>query len=54
MLPWVKGWGADVKILAPTAMSEMMIGETRALVRLYGLDDQQAQRTSTIDDFFGG
>lgn len=54
MLPWVKGWGASVKILAPTEMREMMIGEARALARLYGLDDQQTQRSSTIDDFFGG
>jgi CRISPR-associated endonuclease/helicase Cas3 len=54
MLPWVRGWGASVKILAPTEMSEVMIGEARALARLYGLDDQKTQRTSTIDNFFGG
>ena len=54
MLPWVRGWGASVTILAPTEMSEVMIGEARALARLYGLDDKKTQRSSTIDDFFGG
>jgi CRISPR-associated endonuclease/helicase Cas3 len=55
MLPWVKGWGAGIEILAPVEMRETMIGEVRTLARLYGLDDAaKGRHTTTVDDFFGG
>jgi CRISPR-associated endonuclease/helicase Cas3 len=35
MLPWVKGWGADVEVLAPEDLWERLVNETRRLALLY-------------------
>ncbi len=53
MLPWIRGWGADVEVVGPLEMRETAIGETRALSRLYEIAHQGATRQSTVDDFFG-
>lgn len=53
MLPWLRGWGADVEVVGPLEMRETAIGETRALCRLYAIDNQEATQQSTVDDFFG-
>jgi predicted DNA-binding transcriptional regulator YafY len=34
--PWIRGWGADVEVLAPPELREKMMGEARRLARLYG------------------
>jgi CRISPR-associated endonuclease/helicase Cas3 len=36
MLPWIRGWGADVEVLAPQELREVMTGEARAMAQLYG------------------
>jgi CRISPR-associated endonuclease/helicase Cas3 len=57
MLPWIRGWGADVEVLGPAWLRETMMGEAKAMAKLYGWhistrpDDASS---STIDDFFGG
>lgn len=52
MLPWIRGWGADVEVLEPKPIREQMMGEVRALARHYGIE-AKAER-DIFDDFFGG
>jgi CRISPR-associated endonuclease/helicase Cas3 len=60
MLPWIRGWGADVEVLAPEGLRERMAAEARRLARQYGwevhrdsgTDEQDEHRF--FDDFFGG
>ncbi len=55
MLPWIRGWGADVEVLAPETLRETLMGEARALARLYGWQvGRDATFGSVLDDFFGG
>ena len=35
MLPWIRGWGADVEVVGPEELWEALVGETRKLARLY-------------------
>lgn len=35
MMPWIRGWGADVEVLMPEKLRSDMAGNTRALVKLY-------------------
>ena len=37
MLPWIRGWGADVEVLAPEELRLTLIREAKALARLYGV-----------------
>ena len=61
MLPWVRGWGADVEVVGPEELRERMAGEARRLAKVYGWEAHRAgQEESTPDehqffsDFFGG
>jgi predicted DNA-binding transcriptional regulator YafY len=36
MLPWIRGWGADVEVLAPEGIREMLRQEMRAAAEIYG------------------
>ncbi len=62
MLPWIRGWGADVEVLAPEKLREQMAGEARRLAKAYGWDIHRndAETSDTEDDhqffsdFFGG
>jgi len=42
MVPWIRGWGADVEVLAPPELREMMTGEARRLARVYGVGAELA------------
>ncbi len=60
MLPWVRGWGADVTVLAPEEMRREMIGEARRLAERYGWRAYRGDEASTAPsldqtfrDFFG-
>jgi CRISPR-associated endonuclease/helicase Cas3 len=44
MLPWIRGWGADVEIIEPQSLRDEMIGEARALAKLYGISDSSRDR----------
>ena len=35
MLPWVRGWGADVEVLEPKELREALVRETRKLAEVY-------------------
>lgn len=44
MLPWIRGWGADVEVLEPTDLRERIASEAEATVRLYGRGGGQQRR----------
>lgn len=55
MLPWVRGWGADVEVLAPEELRETLMGEAKAMAETYGWfvsSDPSSQGSSTLKDFF--
>lgn len=35
MMPWIRGWGADVEVLEPEKLREALRGEARRMARLY-------------------
>jgi CRISPR-associated endonuclease/helicase Cas3 len=39
MLPWVRGWGADVEVLEPRELREALEKEARRLARMYGVGE---------------
>ena len=39
MLPWIRGWGADVEVLDPDYIRQQVAAEAEALARLYGRAD---------------
>ncbi|NDJ78008.1 MAG: WYL domain-containing transcriptional regulator [Chloroflexi bacterium] len=43
--PWIRSWGADCEVLEPVELRNEMIGETRALMRLYRIE----AKTDTVD-----
>jgi len=56
MLPWVRGWGADVEVVEPLIFREVLVGEARGMAEMYGwfVSSQPSGGSSTLDDFFGG
>lgn len=56
MLPWIRGWGADVEVVEPKELRETLIGEAKAMAEKYGwfVSSQPGGKSSTLDDFFGG
>jgi CRISPR-associated endonuclease/helicase Cas3 len=36
MLPWIRGWGADVEVLGPGELKEILINEAKKLAEQYG------------------
>ena len=56
MLPWIRGWGADVEVLEPNELRETLMGETKVMAERYGwfVSSQPTGQSSTLDDFFGG
>jgi CRISPR-associated endonuclease/helicase Cas3 len=56
MLPWIRGWGADVEVIAPVNLRETLMGEARAMAIVYGWHisaEATSKRVSTLDEFFG-
>ena len=55
MLPWVRGWGPEVEVLAPSGLRLALVGEAQALAKLYGW--QTRRRAATLvpshDESFG-
>lgn len=62
MVPWVRGWGADVEVLEPQALRDKLVGEARRLAELYGwktgrgnvAPEATPSLADTFGDFFGG
>ena len=55
MLPWIRGWGADVDVLEPIELRETLMGETKAMAEQYGwyVSSQREKTPSVLDDFYG-
>ena len=59
MLPWIRGWGADVEVVEPEELRERIIGEARRLAAMYGWEVHRAVGQTVenehrfFDDFFG-
>ncbi len=60
MLPWIRGWGADVEVLAPEDLRRRLRAESRVMAERYGWTvGQTAQEgppspEDTFDLLFGG
>jgi len=61
MVPWIRGWGADVEVVEPKELRERMTGEARRLARMYGWEiHRNISRNAAndphrfFDDFFEG
>ena len=56
MLPWIRGWGTDCKVLGPVELRETLMGEAKAMAELYDwyVSTSPEPHQTTIDDFFGG
>jgi hypothetical protein len=48
MLPWIRGWGGDVEVLAPPALRDRLRGEARRLARTYGWDVYRREPTGDV------
>lgn len=44
MLPWIRGWGADVEVLEPKDLREALVRETQGLAVLYKVMKEQVQK----------
>ncbi|MCB0212826.1 MAG: WYL domain-containing protein, partial [Anaerolineae bacterium] len=61
MLNWVRGWGADVEVVEPEWLREMLMGEARRLAEMYGWSTtksghpagESSPLSQTFSDFFG-
>ncbi|MEW6504884.1 MAG: CRISPR-associated helicase Cas3' [Chloroflexota bacterium] len=45
MLPWIRGWGADVEVLEPKELREALEKEARRLARVYGVGKVNEPKT---------
>jgi CRISPR-associated endonuclease/helicase Cas3 len=42
MMPWIRGWGADVEVLEPEPLRELLSLESQRMVSLYGISATQS------------
>lgn len=45
MLPWIRGWGADVEVLAPEWLRKTLEAEVRKMARMYGVGGEPVPAT---------
>ena len=55
MLPWIRGWGADVALIAPQELRDQLSGEARRLAESYAwcVSRDGTARSDTLDQTFG-
>lgn len=56
MIPWIRGWGADVEVLEPGELRETLMGEAKALAEIYEWKVTRYSKrgeSTVLDDFFG-
>jgi len=53
LLPWVRGWGADCEVVEPREFRETLMGETKRLMRVYGIDQAQNINTDRLLRLWG-
>jgi CRISPR-associated endonuclease/helicase Cas3 len=42
MVPWIRGWGADVEVVKPTGLRASLTRHTRLLAKVYGVQTPQS------------
>jgi CRISPR-associated endonuclease/helicase Cas3 len=50
MLPWLRGWGADVEVLAPEELRDQVAEEARRLARTYGWEIHRGDQETPAED----
>lgn len=45
MLPWIRGWGADVEVLVPPWLRKALETEVQKMARMYGVCENEAAMT---------
>lgn len=48
MLPWIRGWGADVEVLEPPELKRAIIRHVRKMMKQYGLQAEGDQSSSSL------
>jgi len=51
MLPWIRGWGADVEVVEPPGLRDQMVGEARRLARRYGWEVHRLGEGDTAETY---
>lgn len=51
MLPWIRGWGADVEVLEPVALRRKVMRHVKAQMRLYDLETPMSMLEEEDDDY---
>ncbi len=59
MVPWIRGWGADVEVVGPEGLRREMAGGARRMAKMYGWEVHHAESEGSangdhrfFDDFF--
>ncbi len=54
MVPWIRGWGADVEVVEPSVLRDRMTGEARQLAEAYGWQVSRggATESNALDQTF--
>lgn len=54
MVPWIRGWGADVEVVEPSVLRDRMMGEARRLAEAYNwqVSRNNATESDTLDQTF--
>ncbi|MCB8979869.1 MAG: CRISPR-associated helicase Cas3' [Ardenticatenaceae bacterium] len=50
MLPWIRGWGADVEVVGPESLRRTLEREARRLAELYGVRAVEKQLVAHVRD----
>ena len=46
MLPWIRGWGGDVEVIAPPELREALLEELQRMNVLYGLEQESPSQSA--------
>lgn len=49
MLPWIRGWGADVEVLEPPELKGAIVRHVRKMMKQYGLQVESDQSSSSLE-----
>jgi len=50
LLPWVRGWGADVEVLEPKELKMSIVRDVKRLSRMYELESPVESKSDDYDD----
>ncbi len=50
MMPWIRGWGADVEVLEPEGLRTELLREIKRYIRTYGLETAQNVPSMSSDE----